>query len=112
MFSQNGHSESDPGEFFYLLYVCLSQTYLGCVQENINILGYMTGLVVAGIQIHDADTNRLGVLFSVLILDYVLGIGHTWDRNATIGTITNCRLFYVCSVSICLILLYSLFGDL
>ena len=68
--------------------------------------------MIAGVQIHDANTNRLGVLFCMLMLDYFLGVGHTWDRNATLGTITNCRLFYVCAASLCMIGLYSMFWEL
>jgi uncharacterized membrane protein len=44
---------------------------------------------------------------SVVVLDYFLGVGHTWDRQATIETVTNCRLFYVCCVSFGVAALYA-----
>ncbi len=81
-------------------------------QENVNILGYCVGAAILALQIPD-DRQNLGVcLACVVILDYFLGIGHTWDREATLETITNCRLFYTCAVSFGLITLYGMWHDM
>ena len=45
------------------------------------------------------------------LLDYMLGVGHTWDAAPGMDTITNCRLFWVCSTSLCLAGLYGAWHD-
>jgi hypothetical protein len=44
----------------------------------------------------------------VVVVDYFLGVGHTYDRQATIDTVSNCRLFYICAGTLGLALLYAL----
>lgn len=68
-------------------------------QENLNILGYCVGAFQIGSQIGD-NGNGMTVLMFIVVLDYFLGIGHTWDRQATLNTVVNCRLFYIVCCSL------------
>lgn len=83
---------------------------LNLTQENLNILGYALGVMQMAYQLTDTRRNGGYVVMLVLILDYFLGLGHTYDRQASIDTIANCRLFYVCAASLSLSLLYALSG--
>lgn len=83
---------------------------LNLTQENLNILGYALGVMQTAYQLTDTRRNGAYIVMMVLILDYFLGLGHTYDRQATIDTIANCRLFYVCASSLFLALLYALSG--
>ena len=79
-------------------------------QENLNILGYSLGVLVAAYSAQPGSA-RLTALFVAVVLDYFLGVGHTWDRQATLDTITNCRMFYVCATSMCMAALYGAWED-
>jgi exosortase/archaeosortase len=83
---------------------------INLTQENLNILGYALGVMQMAYQLTDTRRNGGYVIMMVLVLDYFLGLGHTYDRQATIDTIANCRLFYVCAASLSLSLLYALSG--
>lgn len=78
-------------------------------QGNLNGLGYVGGaaLVCANIPGTPGAPRFLCLLF-FMALDGVLGMGHTWEPLATMDTVTNCRLFYVCALSLGLCLMYSL----
>lgn len=65
-------------------------------QENLNLVGYCLGVLQVVSQVPDAGSNAVTVVIVLVIADYFLGIGHTWDRQATIETIINCRVFYIC----------------
>lgn len=80
-------------------------------QENMNILGYCIGVLIAAYSIPNQNTSRMSALFVLVFFDYFVGIGHTWDRMATLDTITNCRLFYTTVVSLFLATMYAIWGD-
>lgn len=95
---------------YFLYRVCAPKSSApNMTQENLNILGYFIGVAMAGYQIPShAQGDGATVLMSLVVLDYFLGVGHTWDRQATIDTVTNCRLFYLCCSSFGVALLYSI----
>ena len=82
---------------------------LSITQENLSMLGYFlgVGLMAYCVPPGPASGARLTCLFILLVYDYFMALGHTWDREATLDTITNCRLFYVCGASFCLAGLYA-----
>ena len=86
---------------------CAVGHQLQLTQENVNILGYFLGLLQTSYQITDTRDNGATVIMIVVVLDYFLGVGHTYDQQATIDTVANCRLFYVCAGSIALAFLYA-----
>lgn len=84
---------------------------LNLTQENVNILFYCLGVSQMAYQLTDTRGNGATVVMLVVVLDYFLGVGHTYDRLATLDTIANCRLFYVCVASISLACLYALCNE-
>jgi len=94
---------------YFLFRICAPKSQApNMTQENLNILGYFIGVGMAGYQIPaHMQGDGATVLMSLVVLDYFLGVGHTWDRQATIDTVTNCRLFYLCCSSFGVALLYS-----
>lgn len=84
---------------------------LNLTQENLNILGYCLGVLQVGYQLSDTRENGPTVLGLVIAVDYFLGIGHTYDREALIETVSNCRLFYICAGSLGTALLYGMSGN-
>ena len=112
-----------PGDIFAVLLAdCLCVYFLkracaprhqqvNITQENMNILGYSLGMFLCLRGVPVLYTDRLSILGILLVLDYFLGVGHTWDRQATLETISNCRLFYICANSVCMSILYYLWRD-
>lgn len=110
---------SDPVDVFgcissttfmvYFLYRACSpkSQHINLTQENLNILGYALGILQLGYQVTDTRPNGATVVMIVLIMDYFLGIGHTYDRQATIDTVTNCRLFYICGGTVGMACFYA-----
>jgi hypothetical protein len=84
---------------------------LNMTQENVNFVGLCSGLLITFYNLPDAHNGRLAAIFVLCILDYMLGVGHTWDATPTMDVITNCRLFYVCSASLSLSALYGAWHD-
>jgi hypothetical protein len=84
---------------------------LSMTQENFNLLGLFAGLLISGYNIPDSHSGRSAALMVMCLLDYMLGVGHTWDASPTMDVITNCRLFWVCSTSLCLAALYGAWHD-
>lgn len=84
---------------------------LNITRENLNILGYALGVAQMGYQVTDIRPYGGYVVMLVLVLDYFLGLGHTYDREATLETVANCRLFYICTVSLCIAFLYAMSGE-
>jgi hypothetical protein len=79
---------------------------------NINVLGFYLGAVVLWKNIPAGQsTSRAGCLLGLVLLDCMMGLGHTWDRLATMETVTNCRLFYVCALSLGLCAVYGAWYD-
>lgn len=97
---------------YFLACICQPrQTQLSMTQTNINLLGLWSGLLIATYNLPDTHTGRVASLFIMCVLDYMLGVGHTWDVSPTMDTVTNCRLFWVCSCSFCLAGLYGAWHD-
>ena len=99
--------------FYFLGRLCAPRcsAQLSMTQENMNLLGFCAGLLVASYNIPDSHPGRGGALLILVLLDYMLGVGHTWDTTPTMDTVTNCRLFWVCSTSLCLAGLYGAWHD-
>lgn len=114
---------SSPGDIFAVLLAATLATYflkracaprhqqVNITQENMNILGYFAGWGVCFYGVPTSNTDRVTIVCLLLVLDYFLGVGHTWDRQATLETISNCRLFYICTCSGCMSLLYYVWGE-
>lgn len=97
---------------FFLHRVCFPKGQsVSLIRENLNILGYSFGILLAAYQITGTRDNGSYVIAMVVVFDYFLGFGHTYDRQATLDTVANCRLFYVCAVSLSLALLYAMSGE-
>jgi len=78
---------------------------------NANILGYMAGVGIAVYNVPQQYSNRLVIVFLLVVMDYFLGVGHAWDRGPSMYTVANCRLFWVCSASLCLAAMYGAWRD-
>lgn len=97
---------------YFLCRICQPRmSQINMTQENLNLLGYWAGLLIAGYNLPDAHTGRLAALLIMCLLDYMLGVGHTWDASPMMDAITNCRLFWVCSASFCMAGLYGAWHD-
>ena len=97
---------------YFLANICQPrQNQPSMTQTNINLLGLWAGLLLAFYNLPDAHTGRLTALCIMCVLDYMLGVGHTWDSMPPMDTITNCRLFWVCSASLSLAGLYGAWHD-
>ena len=93
---------------YFLFRACYpkSQT-VNLTQENLNLLGYGVGVLQLACQMTPTRGNSMSALMLVVVLDYFMGIGHTYDRQATIDTVSNCRLFYICAGTVGTALLYA-----
>jgi len=97
---------------YFLGRICAPRfSNMSMTQENMNLLGYFAGLLVAAYNIPDTHSGRTAALLVMCMLDYMLGVGHTWDMSPPMDTVTNCRLFWVCSSSLCLAALYGAWHD-
>ena len=98
---------------FFLGRICQPRTssQLSMTQENMNLIGLCAGLLLISYNLPDSHSGRGATLFIMCLLDYLLCVGHTWDVNPTMDIITNCRLFWVCSVSFCMAALYGAWHD-
>ena len=81
------------------------------LQVNSSIVAYAFGLCLAAYSVPAACQNRQAVLFMLAVLDYFLGLGHTWDRAPTMHTVANCRLCWACAVSVCAATTYAVWHD-
>ena len=78
--------------FYFLGRICSPRgAQLSMTQENTNLLGYCAGLLVVTYNVPDSRTGREAALLVTILLDYLLGVGHTWDANPTMDVVTNCR---------------------
>jgi hypothetical protein len=112
-----------PGDVFAVLLSTLLTVYflgrlcsprscqLSMTQENFGLLGYCAGLAVAAYNVPDAHSGRSAALLLTVLLDYMLGMGHTWEQQPPMDTVTNCRLFWVCGASVSLAALYGAWHD-
>lgn len=97
---------------YFLHRACAPKSHvLNLTQENLNIVGYCLGVMMAAYQI--TETRGFGgyVLMMLVVLDYFLGVGHTYDKQPTIDTVGNCRLFYICAGTLGTAVLYVLSGE-
>jgi hypothetical protein len=96
---------------FFLHRICYPRgSVLNLTQANLNVLGYCLGMAQIGYQITDARPFGCYAIMMLLVFDYALGFGHTFDMQATLDTIANCRLCYVCIISLSLAFLYAISG--
>lgn len=97
----------------YFLYRACSPKgqHANLTQENLNILGYCLGVLQLVYQTSDTRSDGGTAVMLMVVLDYFLGVGHTYDRQATIETVTNCRLFYICMTSLCLAFFYCVYNN-
>ena len=94
---------------YFLFRACAPKgQLLNLTQENLNILGYCIGILMVSYQMTEVHGNGASIIMLVVVLDYFLGVGHTYDRQATMDTISNCRLFYVCAGTLGTALMYAL----
>ena len=92
---------------YCLYHACLPRdNNISITRENLFIAGYILGVVLVF-----NSSQRSELLLWVVVLDYFMGIGHTWDKNATVDTVTNCRLFYTCCQSLLLCVYYVIFNN-
>lgn len=84
--------------------------HVNLTQENLNILGYGLGVMQMAFQLTSTRGNGMSAVMLMVVLDYFMGIGHTYDRQATVGTVSNCRLFYICAGTVGTALLYAMSG--
>lgn len=111
---------ADPLDIFGLIASTCFMTYflhracapkpqtLNLTQENLNIVGYCVGVLMAAYQITNNRSHSAATIMLLVVVDYFLGIGHTYDRQASIDTIANCRLFYICAGTLGTALLYAI----
>lgn len=93
----------------FLYRACASKGQaVNLTQENFNIMGYGLGVLQASYQLTETRPNGSSVLMLMVVLDYFLGIGHTYDRQATIETVSNCRIFYICAGALGCAVLYAM----
>ena len=96
---------------YFLFRACYPKgQHVNLTQENLNILGYGVGVLQVVAQLTSTRGNGMSAVMLMVVLDYFMGIGHTYDRQATIGTVSNCRLFYVCAGTVGTALLYAMSG--
>ena len=78
-------------------------------QGNVNMLGYALGALLCYRAIPDTPRgpNRAACLAFMVMLDFLMGVGHTWENRASLDTVTNSRLFYACACSLGLCGLYG-----
>ena len=75
-------------------------------------LVYLAGVAVAWNSVPPHYANRYSLGAVTLILDYILGIGHVWDRSTTtMETVANCRVSYASWCALFLAGAYAAWGD-
>ena len=81
------------------------------MQVNSSLVGFTVGMCVAQHCVPARYQSRYATFFLLGILDYILVVGHTWDRNTSIQTVANCRLCWALSSTLCLAALHGGFHD-
>lgn len=81
------------------------------VQSNLNVLGLVSGFVIAVYNIPPDGNNRYSIFFLLFLFDYFLCIGHTWDSCPKMITICHSRLLYTIATCLCLASLYTVWLD-
>jgi hypothetical protein len=98
---------------YFLAHACQprSGNSVSLIQENFNLLGYFTGILIALYSIPDSHPGRSAAVAVTVLLDYILAVGHTFDNEPEMDVITNCRVFWTCFSSFCLSGLYGAWHD-
>jgi hypothetical protein len=98
---------------YFLCRICQprNSSQISMTQENVNLMGICLSILLVAYNIPDSHTGRTTAVFIMCLLDYLLGAGHTWDVSPNMDVVTNCRLFWVCSVSFCMAALYGAWHD-
>ena len=81
------------------------------MRVNSSVAGYVFGMGVAVYCVPPEDDNRYVIFFLQGLLDYILVVGHTWDRSPTVQTVGNCRLCWALSASLCTGALYAGYNE-
>lgn len=96
---------------YFLFRACYPKSQqINLTQENLNILGYGLGVLQVALQVTSTRANGVSALMAMVVMDYFLGVGHTYDREATVGTVSNCRVFYICAGTVGTAVLYAMSG--
>ena len=77
------------------------------MQTNSWIVAFVSGLVVVLYCTPAQYPGRYVTILLIVILDYILVVGHTFDRSPTVQTVLNCRLCWTLSSCLCLAALYG-----
>jgi hypothetical protein len=70
-------------------------------KDNTFLLAYVIAIWLI---LYNADRQEL--ILCMIVMDYCLGMGHTWDRQVAVNTVINCRLTYICCQSLVLCVYY------
>lgn len=81
------------------------------MKVNISIVGFVIGMGVALYCTPTRYPSRYITFCILAILDYILVVGHTWDRNPSVQTVANCRLCWSISAALFITGLYGNFHD-
>ena len=112
-----------PGDSYMIAFSCVLVIYfitqicqprhesVSHFYENSNLLGYFTGVVIIFYNLPDSHPGRTATVTIVIMIDSILALGHTYDNMSTMDVVTNCRVFYACSCSLCLAGLYGAWHD-
>lgn len=84
---------------------------LSIMRVNSAVAGYVFGLGVALYCVPAEEDNRYISFFLLGLLDYILVVGHTWDKSPTVKTVANCRLSWALAASLCMGAMYGGFHD-
>jgi hypothetical protein len=76
------------------------------------MLIYIAGMGLAVQSIPPRYPNRGAVGAVVLLMDYILGMGHVWDRTTSMQTVANCRVAYASACALLLAGVYAGWPDL
>ena len=81
------------------------------MRVNSSVAGYAFGMGVALYCVPPDYDNRYVIFFLLALLDYILVVGHTWDKSPTVRTVGNCRLCWALATSLCMGALYAGFNE-
>jgi len=81
------------------------------MKVNSSIVGFVIGMGIALFCTPSKYPSRYVTFCILAILDYILVVGHTWDRAPSIQTVANCRLCWSISSALFITGLYGNFHD-
>lgn len=74
------------------------------------VLIYIAGALLCFQSIPVYYPNRYALAGGLLLLDYILGVGHTLDRETSMETVANCRVSYTSCCALVLAGAYAAWG--